>query len=610
MCPAPQPLPIPPLGAYVAKRCPLRVQLDLVKPGVPLEPTPDVQLRLDQGVAFEETIVSELRAVSPADWTFIDETKPFPAQIEDTIAAIRAGASVIVGSRLPDDETEARSGAPDLLVRDQGGYVPIDIKHHLTVDSGESSLLVSTLSAPLPAAATHLADSALRASKDDALQLAHYRRMLEARGWASADTVGGIIGKEQLVVWYELAEPMWTTPAKSGGRKRKRRSSLEAYDFEFEFRRDMAVEAVTGVELLPPVRISDCVSCGWVEYCDPTLEAGSGDPSLIPRIGYRPWRVLRDAGVTDRAAVAALDYPTASLGTAVDLNKWHADATEAAPDAPIETLRPRAHKQIETLQAAGIASASDLLDRIHTPTLETNGAGFVPEAILNARAALGPEPVYRRPNGDLPAVPRADVEIDIDMENVLDGVYLWGALVTDRTGTGIAETGYRAFATWETLTTATELENFQQFWDWLEDLIADCSTAGASVRAYCWHESAENTQLRRIARPSPALKSRVDSFIESGTWVDLERTFKHGWITGGSTSLKAVAPLAEFDWDVADPGGAMSMVHYLEATAGNANARTWLVDYNRGDVEATLAIREWLTRNGHQWPEVATALPS
>ena len=123
------------------------------------------------------------------------------------------------------------------------------------------------------------------------------------------------------------------------------------------------------------------------------------------------------------------------------------------------------------------------------------------------RAALGPEPLYQRPDVDPPEIPRADVEIDIDMENVLDGVYLWGALVTDRTETGLVDTGYRAFATWDPLTTDTESENFLHFWDWLDTLITSCTRAGASMLAYCWHQAAENTQLRRIARHSPTLKS-------------------------------------------------------------------------------------------------------
>ena len=54
--------------------------------------------------------------------------------------------------------------------------------------------------------------------------------------------------------------------------------------------------------------------------------------------------------------------------------------------------------------------------------------------------------------------------------------------------------------------------------------------------------------VERIARHSPTLKSRVDSFITSGEWIDLERIFKASWITGGSTGLKAIAPLAGCRW--------------------------------------------------------------
>ena len=37
---------VPPLSSYVAKRCPLRIQLNLVEPGVPLEPTADCDVHL------------------------------------------------------------------------------------------------------------------------------------------------------------------------------------------------------------------------------------------------------------------------------------------------------------------------------------------------------------------------------------------------------------------------------------------------------------------------------------------------------------------------------------------------------------------------------------
>ena len=89
------------------------------------------------------------------------------------------------------------------------------------------------------------------------------------------------------------------------------------------------------------------------------------------------------------------------------------------------------------------------------------------------------------PAVDPPEIPRADVEIDIDIENVLDGVYLWGALVTDRTETGLVDTGYRAFATWDPLTTDTESENFLHFWDWLDGMTVCVSLTPRSLPPTC-----------------------------------------------------------------------------------------------------------------------------
>jgi len=129
------------------------------------------------------------------------------------------------------------------------------------------------------------------------------------------------------------------------------------------------------------------------------------------------------------------------------------------------------------------------------------------------------------------------------------------------------------------------------------------------MKAYVWHEPAENQHLRRISgAANRRLEEQVEDLINSDVWVDLKRVFEGSWITGGSVGLKSIAPLAGFEWSVEDPGGGLSMVKYDEAVMVDSrfakSARDWILDYNRGDVEATSVIREWLTAEGSEWPKV------
>ncbi len=605
---------VPPLGAYVAKRCPVRVQLDHL--GLDVEPIPlpaDALLRMEQGNAFEADTVAALRDVAGPGWAFIDEDHLSPADARTaTTRAIADQAPVIVGANLEADFTAKRAGKPDLLVWHEDGYVPVDIKHHLTLDALDKgpAAIVSELADPGPPAAEPDPLHQLRRNKDDALQLAHYRRMLEALGVAATEPWGGIIGKEARIVWYPLAEPMWRTPAKSDGKKVKQRTTLEAYDFEFEFRRDIAAVALhhqadAATELLvEPMRCGECPTCPWLEVCNVTLLAGSGDASLLPQLRYEQWRALRNAGMTDRDGVAALDMETAELrANNVDVARWLEDAATADPATAIAELRPQAKKQIGTLHAAGIATAGDIVERLDPAT--AHFGSWIRMAILNARAATGPEPVYLLPGG-VTDVPRADIEIDVDMESTNDGVYMWGAYVTDRVNTAITPEGYRAFVGWEPPTPDTETVVFREFWDWMCDVRLRAAEAGHTVAAFCWHEGAENREMRRITAPNQEWASEVAAFIGSDEWVDMEKVFKAGWITGEGTSLKAIAPLAGHVWEVDDPGGGLSMVRFAEATSGDGpeavDAQAWLEAYNRGDVEATATIREWLTRINSQLP--------
>ena len=184
------------------------------------------------------------------------------------------------------------------------------------------------------------------------------------------------------------------------------------------------------------------------------------------------------------------------------------------------------------------------------------------------------------------------------MENVQDGCYLWGCLVTDRSDTNLLPAGYRAFVTWEQMTPEVEAENSLRFWQWLTNARDAVHIAGRTFRTYCFSAGAENRFLRRLGSAGQ-IEEQVESFIDSEDWVDMSRVWDSQLITGGSTGLKTVAPMAGYQWVVDDPGGDESIVKYDLAVSelpDSSSAREWLIEYNRGDVEATRAVRLWMER--------------
>ena len=597
---------VPLQGAYVAKQCPVRAQNDALLPLGPAPPDPFTERLITHGLDFQADVLAEITRLHPR--AAVIEGDDAAGQQAATLAAMAAGASPILGGRLPVDSVGRRVGSPDLLVAGEGGgYRAIDIKWHQTLEpaqrrASELSPRCTGLDALTLEAAIADPELALRRREDDALQLAHYQRLLEASGRAvEGARCAGIIGVERRVVWYDLDAPLWRTPSSTA--RTKLRTSMERYEFEFDFRLDIVAVAARhrvdpSVELLVvPVRCDDCPRCPWNDHCRAVLEAGAGDVSLLPHIGWTPWRIHRDHGVGDRAALAALDWRTASVVAAgVDVAGLQEVAAHRPATAPVSELRTavRASRQLEVLEASGIDSIGDLL-ALDATTAAYSGSGLtsLPEQIDMARAALGGRSVYRRRGVERVVVPRADLEVDVDMESCELGAYLWGSLLTDRTTGAEARPRYIPFVTWEPLTPEREVENSLAFWRWLTELRSQARARGLSFRAYCYNASAENRYLRRLGRGA-GLAGAVEEFVASPEWVDLLRVWETQLITGQGSGLKVVAPLLGFHWEVEDAGGTELMVRYDLAAAGDEGSRRWLLDYNHGDVEATLAIREWM----------------
>jgi predicted RecB family nuclease len=321
------------------------------------------------------------------------------------------------------------------------------------------------------------------------------------------------------------------------------RDALAEYDARFADRVAIATSAATGGEpLAQPSRIVECRSCPWWPVCRVELEKAR-DVSLVIR------------------------------------------GEEAA-----------------TLRTAGVRTVDDLA-RVDPDDESLPPTGMpMSDAVGLAKAWLADLTVVRR----IPAidVPRAEVEVDVDMESFGDsGAYLWGALLT---GVDVGERpGYHAFATWEPLPTDDEARSFASFWQWLMVVRLRARARGLTFRAYCYNELAENRWLlssakRFAGKPGIPTTDQVLAFITSDSWFDLFGAVRDHFLCSRGKGLKTIAPVAGFQWRDPEAGGENSMRWYRDAvgmdgTAPNDRQRIRLLEYNEDDVRATHALRGWMS---------------
>lgn len=547
------------LGGYAAKQCPVRTHNDFA-PLVPTliwEPSPEIQADLDAGRAFEDEVFADLLGIHGSAATLVDSRLRKADAVAATLAAMQAGAPLILGGWLPDDERGGRTGRPDILVRVDGGYLPADVKHHKTLaPAKQATRSIAPLNHPdqwrdvpaLTASAHHY---------QDGLQLAHYTRMLQACGFHPGPDrlLGAIVGtstvalsgadRERVFVWHDLSKP--TRPTFSRSRGKVLRSVLERYDHEHEFRVKVAATAarITGAAddpepLVIPIGQKECGLCPYQTWCADQM--GPEDASAVitrGRLDTREWRALRRMGIGTTGALAELEPDDPDF-----FDEYHPEVTHHS--------REQARKRLQ----AAVRQARMICD----------GTDFKP---------IG---------GVAVEVPSADVEIDFDIEwDSCGRIYQWGLRIRD--GQDDTTARYQPVVSFEPLDDEGELGLAERVAAAIGRLRAEADSSGRTMAVYHWSHP-EVGMTRKFACMATAL---------DGLTVDLLAWFLRTFHVRGEASIKAVAQFVGFVWAVEDPGGRLSMAK-IEIARGDGpealQARRWCLDYNESDVAAQAAIRD------------------
>ena len=559
------------LDAYAARSCPVKT-FHTFDPTVEQPARPhDESLResFQGGSDFRDEVLARLAAQADGvvDLRELHESGATWSERESaSLAAMGSGAALIIGGVLPLDVDGHRSGRPDALVRGADtaagtpGYWPLKIKPYRVREKQIGSTTLQTSALDSIGELTTLPDLRYRGYREGVLlELAHHWRLLESCGFASSVPLAGVVGDdrasgdEPTATWVNLTTKFIRTYSKTAGHKL--RSALERYDHEHGFRVYVAERAAerTGVDDPPPVvrpiRVKECDWCAWWQVCRPRID----DDDLSLRISKAPLDVrelqtLMSLGITTVAQLAEADVD-AILPSYLPLT-GHRDRSE-------QRLRQAARRA--RMLAKGVE-----LERVSVDTI---------------------------------GVPRAAVEVDLDIETADDGtVYLWGALVTIG-----GESTFHHFSRFEHVAGAQETALAAEFASWLLEL--NQAHPGLLVFHYADYET---IHLRRLAERSndPHLLAACELIRDQ--FVDLFGFVRDNYVGVDGLGLKVVASRgAGFSWRDEEPGGLASQGWFAEAVDGGtaearAAARQRVLDYNEDDVRATLAVRRWLTDQDDQ----------
>lgn len=455
-----------------------------------------------------------------------------------------------------------RTSRPDLLIKissegESNKWAPVDIKSHRAFEDNKSNILNIT---KLPLIQPNLGESISGTLiKKDGLQLAHYIRHLQNLNLAAETPWAGILGKDQTyIAWADLN-------ALTYGVGKSRNGALSDYHARF-------ISAKNVIELskeregdiaLPPVTIArrisgdfGCKTCEMQQICLAELVTYSNNSGHVTLLSD----ITAEKAEKYFPGIESLDELLA--------------ADELSPQGTIAQLRAHVWKTKK-------------------PQLIDASRNF--------------------------EIPEFDVEIDIDLENSQealreadleetlgrDSVYLYGYGIHDRTVDMDWNTAKFGFFDNYQDTDDAEFSVLSMMWQKLKSEVALAESSGKSVGIfhYSSHERTwwRNYVKRHATKEGTPFIEEVEDFMTK-YFVDLYPLAQHVALPVTGYSIKVLAPLAGFQWEVTGAGGGNSIVYYQSATSSvkskdeQSQAIKWLRDYNRDDVKATFAAREYLRK--------------
>ena len=546
-------------------------------PGLtPDEPDPVVEEFKSLGFSHEAKVIAALKKAYP-DLIEIDQSKSFSEIEMDTVKALLdPNSSIIAGAYIseiaerelakafgiPFTPTE-RVSRPDLMLKfgtnadDRPSWMPIDIKSHRAVtESKSNSILTSLISDIMP---SHHSQDFGRLDYNDLHQLAHYTRHFQALGISSYYPFVGIIGRDlDKCVWAEMNNIVV-------GQGNSQEFFLSIYDQQFEEAREV-------------VRLSQ------IENSDLSKKSG-----VIP---------VNSSG---KMGCTVCKYKSTCLKEMEAFDNGHGHVTLLARVTPL--VVEKNFPQVQSIN--DLLTEAPLNDAMVT-------------AQIRARVRKSGVPELLDPSTPF-VLPEADIEIDIDLENSMealreleidepigvDRLYLYGFGIHDRTVSKDWQTAVIDTYSNYSNTEDGEFEVMSKMWNRLQTEISKAEKAGKSIKIFHYspHEFSwwKKYANRFVGRPGVPTLNELEEFKISYL-VDLYPYAQKYAFPTKSYSIKDLAPLAKFEWSVAMAGGANSLFKYKLAIDSKAKpadreeAIAWLDSYNRDDVRATFAVRNYIRK--------------